>query len=407
MSAHPLIDMRWTRVCFCGQQTSAGRLDDRAVYGRSYLTGSEEGRGPLFDITGEIYEGQPSPVAVEPQGNKVQARRDVDGTQSPTVVPITTVRLGDRLLVTVPGEMTAEMGRRTRAAAATASAGTGVRQVVIAGYANEYASYFTTPEEYAEQHYEGGVTVYGPASGPFLAESLADLSGRLARGDAAPDPVPFDPTRGLEPDAPAYPPGAAEGKATEQPTDSGRLGHVTFSWRGGGSGTDRPLDRPFVTIQRSGHPFDTDLGLNLLWRVDDDRPQNQGKPRFEADDKGTYTATWEPPYTTPTGSYRFVITARRYRLVSRSFRLGPARNLTVASEGTAGTTFVRLVYPPVRENEDLTFRPAHASNGTVTARVGAKAVKVRIVRGVARIPTQGQSLSKIQARDRYGNSAKG
>jgi hypothetical protein len=34
-------------------------------------------------------------------------------------------------------------------------------------------------------------------------------------------------------------------------------------------------------------------------------------------------------------------------------------------------------------------------------------VKVRIVRGVARIPTQGQSLSKIQARDRYGNSAKG
>ena len=69
---------------------------------------------------------------------------------------------------------------------------------------------------------------------------------------------------------------------------------------------------------------DTDLGLRILWRVDDDKPKLSGVPRFRRGEAGSYTARWEPALSAPTGRYRFVVTARRYRLVSRSFRLRPA-----------------------------------------------------------------------------------
>jgi neutral ceramidase len=375
------------------------------------VTGSEEGRGPLFDATGDVYEGETAPVSVDPQGNKIPFRRDVDGTQAPNVVPLTAARVGDRLLVGVPGEMTVEMGRRTAAAAGAASAGTGVQRVVVAGYANEYASYFTTPEEYAAQHYEGGTTIYGPASGPFVAESLADLAGRLARGEPAPDAPAFDPTRGLRPDAGAYPAGAAQGEVTKQPAASERLARASFEWRGGGSGTDRPLDRAFVTIQRRAgrrwRTADTDLGLNVLWSVDDDRPQNDGPPRFAAGDKGTYTARWEAPLSAPAGAYRFVVTAKRYRLTSAPFQLVPARSLVATVERGAGSAFVRLAYPPAQENVDLTARPAQPGRGTVRARVGGRTVTARVVRGGARIPTPNGEQVTVPAggaRDAYGNT---
>ena len=102
-------------------------------------------------------------------------------------MPLSAVRFGNRVLLAVPGEMTVELGRRLRAAARAALSGSGLTRVVVAGYANEYVSYLTTPEEYAAQHYEGGTTVYGPASGPFLTAALADLAGRLGtRGARAP-----------------------------------------------------------------------------------------------------------------------------------------------------------------------------------------------------------------------------
>src|SRR5690606_28364345 len=50
---------------------------------------------------------------------------------------------------------------------------------VVAGLANGYMQYVTTPEEYERQRYEGGATLYGPASGPYLAEVMAALAQHL------------------------------------------------------------------------------------------------------------------------------------------------------------------------------------------------------------------------------------
>ncbi len=43
--------------------------------------------------------------------------------------------------------------------------------------------------------------------------------------------------------------------------------------------------------------------------------------RWSVDDDGRYTAEWLVPEGTAGGTYRFVVTANRYKLVSRGFRL--------------------------------------------------------------------------------------
>jgi neutral ceramidase len=411
LSRRPRLELRWTRVCFCGQATPFGQLADHAVFGAAYLTGSEEGRGPLFETTGEILEGRRLATPMGVQGVKEPARSDDDRTLEPTSVPLTAARLGDRLIVTIPGEATEELGRRTRAAALAAVRGSGIRRVVVSGYANEYASYFTTPEEYGAQHYEGGTTVYGPASGPFLTSSLADLASRLAHGRPAPAPHAFDPTRGLRPTARPYPSGAAHARALAQPRATARLGHAVFRWRGGAAGTDRPLDRAFVSVQlrRGGrwHAVDDDLGLRILWRTDDDKPKLSGIPRFRAGEAGDYTAQWEPAVSAPTGRYRFLITANRYRLASSPFRLSPARNLAVVIDRSATRATVRLAYPPARPELDFTARPGRAASGAAVLRLGDKRVVVRIRDGSGSVAARPSStVVALRAHDGHGNSSR-
>jgi neutral ceramidase len=408
LSRRPRLDLRWTRVCFCGQATPFGQLADHAVFGAAYLTGSEEGRGPLFEATGEIFEGRRLAAPIGPQGVKDPARSDDDRTLEPTSVPLTAARLGDRLIVTIPGEATEELGRRTRAAALAAVRGSGIHRVVIAGYANEYASYFTTPEEYGAQHYEGGTTVYGPASGPFLTTSLADLAGRLASGRPAPPPHPFDPTRGLRPTARPYPTGAPRGRALAHPGGAERLGHAVFRWRGGAAGTDRPLDRAFVSVQRhSGgrwRTVDDDLGLRILWRADDNKPKLSGIPRFRAGEAGDYTAQWEPALNARLGSYRFLITAKRYRLASRAFQLRAARSLSVEIERRPRVAIVRLAYPAAIPERDFTARPRWAASGTAVLWIDGRRTIVRIRNGAGSVAAPGSAgVAEGPAHDVYGN----
>jgi hypothetical protein len=410
LGRRPALGLRWTRVCFCGQSTPFGRLADFAVFGRSYLTGSEEGRGPLFDATGESLEGERLAAPVEPQGVKLPALSDRDRSLQPTAVPLTAARVGDRLLVTVPGEMTVELARRTRAAALRTSAGSGLRHVVVAGYANEYVSYLTTPEEYGAQHYEGGTTVYGPASGSFVASALADLAGRLAHGRPPPAPHPFDPTRGLRPDGPAYPPGSAAGRIVRQPRAARRLGRATLAWRGGADGLDRPLDRPFVSVQRRSagrwRTVADDRGLQILWRVDDDRPQELGLPLLAGGRRGAYRAWWEAPRHAPAGRYRFVVTATRYRLASAPFRLRPSRSLALARlPSPPGVVALALRYPRAVPERDLTARPGRARAVRVTLLVRGRR-RVLALRG--RIAVRVGSGTRVRvpaggARDRHGN----
>ena len=311
LSRRPDLDLRWTRVCFCGQQTSAGEaVADDPLIGVPFLTGSEEERGPLFDITGVPFEGLRSPTGFESQGHKIGAPGAVNENSAPDAVPLMVIRVGDRAIATMPGEPTVEVGRRVGRAVRSEARRAGVRRVIVAGYANEYLSYFTTPEEYDRQHYEGGSTLYGPFASVLLQDQLGELALRMADGRPAQEPYPFDPRNGIVADGEPFSDGAASATVERQPDRrAARGGTATFVWRGGPSGFDRPLDRAFITVQRRAgggrwRPVADDLGLEIVWQIDD---------------TNRYTATWSVPARARSGRHRIRIEARRYRLTSRTF----------------------------------------------------------------------------------------
>jgi neutral ceramidase len=392
----PALDLRWTRTCFCGRDTATGPVADQGRVGIGFLTGSEEGRGPLYDITHVPLEGVTSPVPTPGQGNKVFVPGAGD---APPAVPISVVRIGDGALAAIPGEPTKEVGTRVKRAVLGAMSGAGVERVIVAGLAGDYIQYITTPEEYGQQSYEGASTLFGPNQATFLQEQLADLAGRLVRGQAAPSPYALDPSYGVRPDGPPYPAGAAAGQITAQPLPTvERLGHADLAWSGGPSGRDRPVDKPFLRAERRvggrWRTVETDLGLTMLWRVDD---------------QGRHTSTWEVPLGAPAGTYRLRVTATRYTLTSAPFRVVARRSLELQRvDAPAGRVAVRLRYPAARGASDLTARPAAASGGSVRFRVGERVVKVTSRSGetfsVAAPAGTRISVPAGAARDRWGNA---
>jgi hypothetical protein len=387
LSRTPALDLRWTRTCFCGRDTATGKVDTQGREGMGFLTGSEEERGPLYDVTHVSFEGKTTPHDDPVQGDKYV----VPGAGNPPpAVPIAVVRIGDHVLAALPGEATKEAGVRIKQAIVDAMSPDGVRGAVIAGLADDYVQYITTPEEYGQQSYEGASTLYGKNEATFFQEQLVDLGKRLGAGRPAPEPYAFDPSYGVKPDGDPYAAGADHGTAVAQPTAQvERLGHPSFGWQGGPSGHDLPTDRAFVSAQRRDrrgrwHTVDTDLGLDFVWRVDD---------------QGRYDATWEVPLTVPTGTYRLRVTAARYALNSHPFRVVPFTSLIpVVRDGA-----VRLTYPEPVVNVDLTARPAAADGGRVTYVLNGVAHTLRHRRGTGFAVPAGATIPAGAARDRYGN----
>src|SRR5690606_40527681 len=57
-------------------------------------------------------------------------------------------------------------------------------------YTPLFRSYCTTPEEYGEQRYEGGHTLYGPATQPFVTAHAARLAAATVREGLVCDVTP-------------------------------------------------------------------------------------------------------------------------------------------------------------------------------------------------------------------------
>ena len=379
LSTTPVLDLRWTRFCFCGQETERGRVDDKAVPGLPLLSGSDEHRGQLHEHTGLVFEGRRLPAEAGPQGNKIQLVPQ--GAPIPQGAPLALVRVGDGAIVSNPGEVTVEVGRRLKKAVQDAMTGTGVDSVAISGLANEYQGYFTTPEEYAWQAYEGGQTNFGKFSADLLVDQTGQLAESMAAGEPAPAPYAFDPTNGLEPDDTPYPDGPNTAQVVDQPTATTRLGQSMFTWRGGPRGVDRPVDRAFVTVQRrdagAWRTVHDDLGTTIAWEVEGDEQVPLGPGYAKEASEGTYRARWEVPLDERPGTFRFVVTGKRYRLASQSFEVRAGRFLTVspvrAADGRAAFT---LDYPRPEPYQDLTYRPQVANGGEAVVRVAGRLVTV-------------------------------
>jgi hypothetical protein len=82
------------------------------------------------------------------------------------------LRLGDLLIVGIPGEMAAGLGLRVKI---EAKAITGASHSVIGGLANERISYMLTADDYNQGGgYEASMSFYGPELGPRVAQGAVD-----------------------------------------------------------------------------------------------------------------------------------------------------------------------------------------------------------------------------------------
>ncbi|MFC3964415.1 neutral/alkaline ceramidase [Nocardia jiangsuensis] len=102
----------------------------------------------------------------------------------PNVLPVQVVRLGELYLAAAGAEFTIVSGLRVRRTVA-AALGVDPARVLLQGYANAYAQYVATPEEYDAQQYEGGSTLFGR----YTLCAYQQEFDRVARALAARQPV--------------------------------------------------------------------------------------------------------------------------------------------------------------------------------------------------------------------------
>lgn len=173
------LETRLSYVDLAGLQVSGAFTPDGrphrtspAVLGAAFAAGTKEGPGVSF-----CHEGvDANPLLSACSRLAYRLRPRVGDAQAPKAMllpvgalgwaahqlPVQLVRLGPLVLVGLAQEVIVVAGLRIRRAVAQVLE-VPVEDVLVQGYANDYAGYITTPEEYDAQRYEGGHTVFGRA----------------------------------------------------------------------------------------------------------------------------------------------------------------------------------------------------------------------------------------------------
>jgi neutral ceramidase len=110
---------------------------------------------------------------------------------SPQVLPLQIIKIGNLVLAGIPAEITTMAGRRLKEAILGSLSETGINYLALATYANAYAGYITTKEEYDVQHYEGASTHFGPYTLMAFQQEFRKLARALKVGKkvlAGPNP---------------------------------------------------------------------------------------------------------------------------------------------------------------------------------------------------------------------------
>jgi hypothetical protein len=94
----------------------------------------------------------------------------------PKKVGMGSVRIGDFVLVGIPGELVAELGIKIKESLKNDK----VKHAAIGGLANEWISYILTEEEYVNGGgYESSVSFYGPKLGEIITGSAIKTANPL------------------------------------------------------------------------------------------------------------------------------------------------------------------------------------------------------------------------------------
>jgi len=236
-------------------------LCHRPVVGSALAAGADDGPSPVISKLPWLKQGSARWFFTQScQGHK----RTLAGPLQYLFLPkkdfphrlfLQVIQINDVLLLPVPFETTKEAGARMAAECARKPARVDFHHAVVISCANGYFGYVTTPEEYRIQRYEGGHTLYGPQTQPFLARHLAVLTEKMIQGQ---NEFSFAGRRHYDLRAGNFPkekaPPGAQRKAVGQPlwvlSRGGGESYWSFSWE------DLPSDRlfwdqPMVRVEKS------------------------------------------------------------------------------------------------------------------------------------------------------------
>ncbi|MFC7751989.1 neutral/alkaline non-lysosomal ceramidase N-terminal domain-containing protein [Tsukamurella soli] len=185
----PGLDWRATTVDL-GRCHTADGPTGRAVLGASFAAGTLDGAGasPFRQGLGNAVVGGLSRALYRtlPGLRNRQAPKEMllpVGAMGWVAekLPVQLVRIGALHLICLPMEVTVTAGLRLRTAVA-AALDVSPESVLVQGYANGYAHYLTTPEEYDAQRYEGGSTLYGRNELAASLEAVTQLARSMRTG---------------------------------------------------------------------------------------------------------------------------------------------------------------------------------------------------------------------------------
>jgi neutral ceramidase len=216
---------------------------------------------------------------------------------------VTVARIGQLVILARPAEVTTMAGRRLRDSVMS-ELGDWARYIVLAGYANGYGGYVTTPEEYQLQQYEGGHTLHGRWSLPAYQQVASQLASALQSGATVTTKVRYDDWRGKSEGLPlpigvaASPPeGKRYGDALPLAKAQYEKGEtVLIEFWSTNPTAHYTTGNNFLAVERrtpSGWQVvadDGDWDTRVRWRLEDD----------------AYIAqlSWDAPVDAPVGDYR-------------------------------------------------------------------------------------------------------
>lgn len=306
-----------------GAAFAAGSTEDGGGGLPIFKEGKDGGNPAVAAISEALYTASPALRACQGSKEILLPVGPLDMVQQK--LPVQLVRIGDLYLVGIPAEVTVVSGLRLRQAVAEA-VGTDIDHVLVQGYANAYAHYLTTPEEYEAKEYEGASTLFGRYELPAFMQTAADLGAAMRDGVEVPlgekerdrSAEQFPSLQGaVVADAP--PLGKGYGDVLTAPGATYRPGEqVSVTFAGAHPGNDLKHGGSYLTVeQRTPDGWrriadDSDWSTKLHWA-------RYGIAASKV------TITWDVPDDVAPGSYRI-----RYFGDARSL-LGTVRSISGTS----------------------------------------------------------------------------
>nr|XP_027227263.1 neutral ceramidase-like isoform X1 [Penaeus vannamei] len=318
-----------------GYSFAAGTIDGPGAF--DFTQGMTEGNPFWNMVSGALHKPSPEQVACHDPKPILLDTGEINFPYAwhPRIVDTQVGRVGQLIILPVPGEFTTMCGRRFRDQVAATLEGEGVPGTVpvIAGLSNVYTHYITTWEEYQVQRYEAASTIYGPHTCSAYMQQYSYLAAAMVKGEQPePGPSPPDMTDSVMTLLPGVmfdgtPLGKAFGDVIAEPYPLAYVGEtVTAKFVSGHPRNDVQLGGSFLTVERL-----TDAGS---WQVV--ATDASWETRFIWDRTssllGTSVATvkWDIPKDAAEGTYRITHTGHfktlfrgidQYHGISKSFKV--------------------------------------------------------------------------------------